>query len=285
MYEAPKVVTPLETLVPLPNITKKFRKVESTTSTDSENNSIGNYSDLPFDIRSGPDTVDSDIISSPYENKNSEYYSKVYDTQNISTNKSPIIDVCSYSNATIFLLQNGNIISEIKDDNFKVVKRTRIVCNIKLIRVVSFKGYLYGVDTESKLFMLSNDFNLEVWNWTPVSGINYKISHVSTTYDSSYLWLQTKDTGYLYCDVDTFDKYEKFENFDKKRIYGKDKDSYLEIDSNNVCTVYPQRNKVFNVVNAALTYYNELVTIKTDQQDEFQSIIIVDWSPYYIRTI
>lgn len=288
------------------SVREKVRRVYSDDTSDDEINSNGDYTDAAFDVRSGESTDNKNFsqacnsasqdssrncgdiasVSTPCEEKDGVYYcrndkSDIIQQMDIDHNHhSPVIDVCSYSNATIFLLEDGNIICEIKDP---IYKRYRASNSIKLLRITSFNGYIYGVGTDNKLYNLPNSYlptTNWIWNiseWAPIN-----IKYISSTHDSSYLWIQTNDFGYLYNSPTAL--ISKIQCNGMKRVYGRDVEHYIDIDPHNYsATIHPGDILVHNVYDGALSYYDEVVAIHPSERNDYRAITIVNWRPYYIR--
>jgi len=264
------------------------------TSTDNEENSSGDLTDTPFDVRSGESTESTYInknignVSTPCHEKDGVYYCRANINEDEKQHSS-VIDVCSYSSATVFLLQNGNIICEISNDDGTDIMRHKASNNIMLKKITSFNGYLHGLGVDNKLYILQNNYFLSnnwIWNladWTPIN-----IVHISTTHDSSYLWIQTKDgnisSGLLYNNQKSLIDKNTYSNTDIRRIYGKDINNYIEIDSNkHIATVFPGNKTLNNIYDAALSYYDEVIAIHPSESNKYKGITIVNWNPYYIH--
>jgi len=242
---------------------------EDVTSLDDEVNSYGKRDDRGFDILSGDSTTET-IISTPYVEKNGNYYCKD------SSHTSHVIDVCSYSDATIFLLNNGNIICERENNKKKMTN------NIILIRITSFNGYLYALGKDKLLYILPNDlFFSDIWIWNPIDWTPSEIIHISSTYNSEFLWIQTLDTGYLYDDIDHL--ILECNNYKLKRVYGRNNETYIEIDNDkHTATIYPGKKIVENIYDATLSYYDDLMPIKMNERNTYRGVTIVNWNPYFI---
>lgn len=288
----PKVVTKTEISpakdIPDQMIRGTFNKLPKVNNYDNstpdyEINSEGNVIEIPFEVRS-KDTVDDDYITSvstPCEQKNGVYYCRSnnveYTSQKVLEHSS-VVDVCSYSNTTIFLLENGEIICEVEGK-----KRYKITNNIKLNRITTFGGYLYGTNIEGRLYSLPNNyFFTSSWNWSVVNWAPIKIIHLSTTHDTSHLWVQTYNKGFLYNENGSLVTEILYKG--KKRVYGKDLNYYIDIDQDKyTATLNPGSTVINNVYDAALSYYNEVVAIDPSEKDLYRGIKIVNWRPYYIR--
>lgn len=252
--------------------------VASRSSDDDEINSADTRRDVAFEVLSESTTRDvrPEIVSTPCQEKDGAYYCKKADIIENTTNHSAIVDVCSYSDATVFVLENGNIIYETQT-------RTRITNNVHIRRIASFQGYLYGIGIDRKLYMLSTDYiTKSTWQWTWVDWAPLEITHMSCTQNASHLWIQTANHGHLYNAPSVM--ISKTEISNMRRIYGRDTEHYIEInDTTHAAIQYPSRTVTYNVLDAGLSYYDDLITIDTNQNREYRSVVIVNWKPYYIR--
>lgn len=255
------------------------------TSIDDEENSAGSVREVPFDIRSADSEEDiTPRVSTPYQERNGVYYcrSNVNEILGVSHEPhSPVIDVCSYSNATVFLLEDGNITCEVKNGN--EVQRRKATCNVHLNRITSFSGYLYGVGDDHRLYTLPNSyFTTTNWIWSVVDWAPNNITHISSTYNSSHLWIQTNEKGILYNTPGTPTSEEI--RYTTRRVYGRDVDHYIDIDPNKfTAVIQPGGALVNNVYDGALSYYDEVVAIHPSERHQYRRITIVNWNPYYIR--
>jgi hypothetical protein len=105
---------------------------------------------------------------------------------------------------------------------------------------------------------------------------------MSATYNGEYLWVQTDDNiGYLYDKPDNF--IEKLIDVYDKRVYGKDEKNYVEInESKHTAVITPGNYKIDNIYDAALSYYNEIVTININEKEKYKKVVSVNWKLYYL---
>lgn len=273
------VKSPINVRTVIPRIPQRVQL--EVTSIDDEVNSTGLIVDAPFDFRSADTRGSEDHeVSTPYEEQGGKYYCRPEMLDNEI--HSPVIDVCSYSNVTVFLLKDGNVICEVQDGADK--QRRRAHNNIPLNRITSFAGYLYGVGVDGKLYTLPNTyFSATEWSWDPVAWAPSDIKHISTTYDSSHLWIQTSNTGVLYKGPGTV--VSQVQNFILRRVYGRDVTHYIDIDPVRFTAIIQPGNIAVNdIYDAALSYYDEIVAIHPNDRDAYHRITVVNWNPYYIRT-
>lgn len=243
---------------------------KDATSRDDEINSDGRNRDGGFDVRSGESTDNNREDRTPYEEKEGIYYCK----------DRGVIDVCTYSNATIFLLENGNIISEVR---YPEKKREIIGNNVKLIRITTYKGYLHGVGEDGRLYTLPNNyFTTKNWEWELTQWGPVDIKHISATHDTLHLWIQTDKMGFIYNGEGTLEKSIMY-GYDK-RVYGKDVEHYVDIDREKyIAIINPGGEQLKDVYDAAISYHGEIITIKGSDRNIYKGITIVDWKPYYIN--
>jgi len=193
-----------------------------------------------------------------------------------TTQQSPVIDVTNYSNSTLALTKNGQIIRETDGE------REIVANNINLRRLEGFNGTLYGISVDGRIFALNNDtFETRKWMWN-LAPFPTGVIHTSATHDGKYFWVQTNNTGLLY---DRKLKVREKNNMkNKKRIYGNDKDIYVEIDlQSNKATLYPNNAVVEDVSGAVITHDNHLKVLKPSQTRLFSDIRLINWTPAYIK--
>lgn len=253
----------------------KINYMEYSNSLDSENNSCGSdHRNYDFDVKSGfSSDIDSELseIISPCQQQNGIFYC------NPKTQKTnPVIDVCTYSNSTIFLLENGNIIKQDTDKQL-------ITNNVKLNRLVTFNGYIYGTNHNGTLFVMLNVYyNTPNWLWEECLWAPKDITWMSNTHDSKFLWLATDSKGILYDQPDNIIS-EVYHNVHNKRIYGKDCHTYLDINIKDMsATLYPNGKIITNIYDGAISYYNDVLIIKPEEKDTYRKIAIINWKPYYL---
>jgi hypothetical protein len=267
---------------------------DEVTSLDDEVNSGGRIRDGAFDIHSGLSTADSESVSTPYEERDGACYCRknILPRQGSEVGHAAVIDVCSYSNATIFLLEDGNIISELSGvapketqshQAFNLTKRHRVINNVLLLRVTSFNGYLYGVGADAKVYTLPNTyFSTTNWVWTLADWAPTGITQISSTYDNAYLWLQTTDTGYLYNKPGVLSATLPYVG--KKRVYGKDMHHYLDINQTAFsAVVHPSGTIIHDIYDGALSYYDDVTAIRPSERAQYRRIAIINWKPYYVQ--
>ena len=292
-------------------INNKYRN--EVSSSDDEINSNCDRLDMPFDVRSqNSDNNNSDNnnnninendtngtnVSIPYNEKNGIYYCRNNKIDIISnTESSKVIDICTYSTNTVFLLENTDITIENsnndKSENDKskndkgseknVIKRYKKKNNVKLCKITTFYGYLYGLGENGYLYILQNiSFESTDWLWQKIEWSVNNIIHISATYNGEYLWTQTSDNiGYLYDKPNNV--MEKLENVYDKRVYGRDEKNYVEINEiKHTAIIRPSNYKIDNIYDAALSYYNELVTINIDEKEKYKKVVIINWKLYYL---
>lgn len=217
-------------------------------STDDEQNSHGSNlsDDYVFDI----------VSQSTEESESEELCIK----QNI-------IDCCSFSKEDFYLTTNYEIMSD----------HRKIACNRKLKKLFSYDGNLYGLDKYGSIYVLSTCYySSDYWIFTQVEWLPKHIKHVSATLDGQHLWVQTDFKCYLF-----HNHKSTIVNTKAKRIYGKTKNNYLEIE-NNSCSVYSNGNKIKtikDVKSAVLDCHHDIHIVKVN--DSYNEVRILNHKPCY----
>ena len=289
-------------------VIRKKREYQEELSTDDEENSVGDKLDMPFDVKSQDTDEIHEMngiyemnntnesyrtnVSIPYKENNGIYYCRNNKIDIISnTESSKVIDICTYSTTIIFLLEDNDIIVEknlevinIKEsyENNKII-RYKKKNNVRLNRIITFKGYLYGLGGNNSLYILPNiNFDSKYWGWDLVDWGSKNIKHVSNTYTNEYLFIQTKENiGYLYDNPNNV--IEEINDMKYRRVYGRDDKNYIDInDDENSVIIQPSGNKIYDIYDAALSYYNELITITIEEKEKYKKVVIVNWKLYYI---
>lgn len=263
----------------------------SLSSCDDSQNSDGSGVDQPFEVRSG-DSFEDRSVSTPCREKNGIYYCRnnkvpVLSAPGAETTpcSSPVVDVCSYSNATVFLLADGTVTVEVKFDESSSPHRYRAVNNVTLARIFTFDGYLYGLSSSGKLYNLPNGyFSTGNWLWLQSTfAVNLAtVTSASATYDGKNLWLQTALYGYLYGEKGVLLSQSEFVN--KRRVYGKNLKHFVDLDTTDNTAVVSSGKKLTNIFDAALSYYDEVIPITLLEKTVYRGVKVVDWKVFYLRT-
>lgn len=238
-----------------------FNQLESYSSDDEENSYGSNCSeDFVFDIisHSTNDTESEESI----------------EEMPIKPLKD-IIDCCTFSNHDLYLTSNYKI--HLSGFPHKIIS-----CNRKIIKLFVYNSDLYGLDKYGCLnLLLMHYYASNYWVFTPVNWSPKNIIHVSVTLDGLNLWLQTAKESYLYgCEESTSQiNGEVYKS--SKRIYGKNKDCYLEIKKNH-CFIYIHNdhiNTIPNVVDAVLDCHHTVHV--TNNNDIVKHVRLLNHQPYY----
>lgn len=183
-----------------------------------------------------------------------------------------IQDCCHYSNEIIYLLQDYSIICHHQSYRY-------ITNNRKLKSIVSYNGYLYGIDKKGILYVLSNDYyEMTYWIWKKVKGAPHHIEFINSTTNCNFLLLQTKDENYLY---NACYEYQKIK-IAGKRIYGKNDQCYMDIDKNN-CHVYVDGCLIKSfkyILNGVMNHDNDIFLINI-HDTEHKYVRLINYKPFY----
>lgn len=193
-----------------------------------------------------------------------------------------ITSITKFSDFLINTIKDGKIFIKNKEDNIITINS-----DIKSKMIISFNGYLYSLSFDDYLYFLNNDYiDKTDWKWDKViieNPKNNNISYISSTLDNKYLWIQNYDKGYL-LDKNLKKKYETHISRGVIRKYGKDKDNYVEINTDkDIAIVYPNGKKKRNVLNCVIDYYNNLRCITQDNKHKYDDICIIDGNATYIK--
>jgi len=233
-----------------------------------------------FDVESMPTRAEKiDNFHTPSSGDVENPFKKIRKDMAMSredTKQSPVIDVTSYSNATLALMKDGKIIRENRDK-----KREIVANNIRLKRLESFNGTLYGISVDGRIFQLNNDsFETRKWYWT-LAPLPTGVIHTSATLNGKHFWVQTDETELLY--DREFRVVDRSPTKNRKRIYGNDKNIYIDIDTqNNTGVLQPNGTRVNDVAGAIITHDNQLKVLRPNQTNLFSDIRLINWTPTYI---
>jgi len=227
----------------------------------SESNSIGDGGPTFFDVSSASTEI-------------------MMDKNEIKTKISNIIDCCSYSIENLFLIKDSHIICEhIDKKTIRKISNNRILTNI-----IYFSGNVYGKDKKGQLYILSTKhYESFYWIWEPVDWVPKNIQHLSVTLDQKYLFIQTFDKSYLFND-----KHSKPEiiKTNHRRIYGKNKNTYLEIDNHDHCHIIIDDvniKTIRNIISGVIDCYDNINLLSRSDLDKYCDIKILNHKYYYIE--
>ena len=271
--------------------------VHSQDSTDCYTGDDSYRNDAPFDMRSNTSSCDFSCNSpgTPYTEGSHAYYCQHRDVSGkvvltkegsdhvvIKEKRLPVVDVCSYSESVVYLMENGDIINELPNG-----KKMQVKNNVKLDRLEFFAGYLHGVGNGT-LYRLDNSAyttDSKKWTWESCEWSPIGILFTSATFDGNYLWLQTAEVGMLFDNehkvVD--EEYPNDNGKIIKRYYGVDRKNYLRVDE-DTCTAVskPDDRPMHGVCGGVLTYHGEVIPITEDMRKKYSHARLVRWKPHFI---
>lgn len=163
------------------------------------------------------------------------------------------LDILSYGSKLYLLKKNHTIV----DEENNVMKS-----NVNLDHIFVFAGYVYGLGS-GELYELTNDID-EDWIMEKLNKINIKnITHYSTSLDEDVLYLQNNTEGILYDNL--FNVVEKININNLYRIYGKDRNTFKDMDSTKFKT-------------SCMDYYGQIHT-----SNIYLFMKILNWDPVAIK--
>lgn len=249
---------PITSIKQLPLFQETVQCNNSEYSSDSERNSHGTCShDSVFEIESMSSC--DDVCAEPIKCTRMTI-------QNVQ-------NCCNFSNESIYLLKNGNIIAvNVNNYNKREISNNRL-----LLDVASYNGYLYGLNKKCHLFVLCNDYyTTDYWVWTKVSWAPKHIKSINATLDGDNLLIQTEKKNYLY-DVNYNIIKLKFKG---TRVYGSDASCYLDFHHNH-CYVYVncENVKIFTSISTGcIDHHHNLYLIP---MHSCQHVRMINYEPYY----
>lgn len=234
------------------------------------------------------DVVSPNLLNSPKPEAIEEVHTDTEYT-NVDTNSEEdkkVADVIAYSNALIYLFKNGDIIRE---DNSRIY----VTSNRKIEHLEVFGGYIYGLQ-EQQLYKLDGDtFTTNEWRWKSDDSIDTilegsartNVVHVSSTFDGTYLWVQTSLMGFLIMVDGNEYKLVSKEVYPRhlRRYYASDTDHYTEVDiTKRKVIAHPSGKSRDGVIAGVMDHTHKLFTISNEDGKRWSAIRIVRWVPYYI---
>lgn len=194
-------------------------------------------------------------------------------TINRTTDLTSEIDACSHSIYALYLLANGQI-RVANNEGERVVKS-----NVNLVRIVSFNGYLHGLDRTGIIYTLqSSQLTLNQWNWQQTTKLPRAAVDINASLDAEYLVVHTKTMRY------TYHKDQQVEAaatpVPVSRTLGQNNKVFVDINEHGIT---PSGSRVFDN-QAKFGIYDhrgQLFTLPHDS--EYGSIRIVNWRAYYIK--
>jgi hypothetical protein len=193
------------------------------------------------------------------------------------------IDVCSYSNSIIYVKRDGTIIRKMK--MFNTFTEFTITSDIKVEQLAQFNGYLY-CSSRGYLYKLDNNsFSSSNWTWISCPWVEPTILFICSTHFGKELWIQNETRGFLYQQNGRLDPV-LVQTVDitpnKTRVYGNNRDSYLELDFTKHTSVYSMTNSITNNVKTGILGYGDeqfLVHVS----ENIDKVRLVNWKPIYIQ--
>ena len=213
-----------------------------------------------------------------------------------NTDSSPTIDACSFTSLDLFLLADNHVICKSNTGNDN---KYRVSNNVKIKRIFPYAGFLHGLSDQGVIYSLPNDFlERTSWLWQPATRLVPAvgaITHVSTTHDGNCLWLQVGSPqgasslqqaqapvsrGYLYQNYDIVETIDVI----GQRIYGRTRQHYVDLNGGTALISNSGSSRVNGVRYALLDFNDKLLSIPSGDT-ELESIVLVGWQPYYLRSI
>lgn len=242
----------------------------SNNSEDDEVNSCGD-TDYPINFLINSNSSDSfDEISNDVEiiTPCGIDNGKMYCDNTIQK----VVDVTTYSNYILYLINDGSIIAKNTDTS----EKQNIQSDLIIEKIVSFGGYIYGL-FDGTLYYSTSLTNLR---WKKSQILITDIHHISVTLDETHLWVQNYEQGWLYSNNFKVVTNEPIKGI---RIYGNSIYDYIEIFS-GIGKIYKDGNLIEekkNVYSGVMDHNGIVLWLKYD--DEYLGVVLVGWTPCYLK--
>lgn len=256
------VKSPKNSRIPEPEIQGKVQKInfqkilETSETSDTEENSVGETLTQPFDIC-------SDLTEKEEESEHDNYITETLPN---------ILDCCDFSSFELYLYH--------KEIVLKGTEEIRIVITIPLTRIFVFCGYLYGL-CEKKLFLCDLNDTLDIIIFTKQDWIKEDIDYLSVSHDGNILSIESGNKRITY--TSQYESKEIMKENQSRRNYGKDSTEYVDI-LDSVGTVYKQNStiqEIKNIKDVALGYNGEIYSIP--QHSPLSRISFVKYAAKFLQ--
>jgi hypothetical protein len=185
-----------------------------------------------------------------------------------------VVDACTYSSYTIYLLSDNTLVLENNEEQRVVQSDT------DLVAITTFNGYLTGVSAEGarKLVYLDNNYlEDDRWIWVSIPWSPSGVVGLSVPQDKKCIWVQTDTYGYLFnLSGEIIDKISNC----SRRVYGKDRDNYIIFDDSGDIVVYPDNTIYEDVKDAVIDYKGEVFVL--DINSGYRMLRLINWRAFYI---
>lgn len=146
------------------------------------------------------------------------------------TYQDEFVDMTKHNEDFIALLDNTTIM-RICENGEKKISHS----NVSLQAIESFSGNIYSISQNGSLLVLTKkSMDTENWSFQHTSISIRDCIHMSCTQDKNHLWVQNRQKGVLLNkNLQTFST----EKITGKRVYGRDRNSFVDIQENGVTTL------------------------------------------------
>jgi len=182
-----------------------------------------------------------------------------------------------------FTLRNGQLMILFENGNMKLKKEdkyTLITSDIQMDEITNFNNFVYG-NSDGIIYSLTQIKNGKA-EWVQEDKFPENIVGWSKSGDGKYFWLQDVNNGYLF---DMRLKLVDNVRTNLTRIYGEDKNTYIEIDKERNNAVLSENNIIiYDIVDGAFTE-NGLTKITSEQYKNGTLLVKnLDDNIYYISS-
>lgn len=193
----------------------------------------------------------------------------------VTSGNGNIIDVINYSNSLICLYNDGSIRSTDKRITIRGV-------NGRITALANHNGYLI-ILAKGKLYrLLTSTYRYSNWEFEPYLDEYEGISDISYSLDNNILAVKIEDKLYIIGDDIKVENH----SVSKKRVYGY-QDRYIDIDLVTKEAIENDGKVHQSVLDAAIDSNGEVIILRIDEAmtKGFMAVKIVNWDPYYLKSV
>lgn len=191
-----------------------------------------------------------------------------------------VLDICSFSNMVLSLLESGWIV---KGNTEKVAN------SVKLSRICPFDGYLYGLSADTGILhrLSPNSFSRSQWKWRVCDWSPQGLSEISTSLNGLYLCVQDVKRNLVYLYNGQLEQLKKISiGPGLIRSYGQDALTYVDVDPIKcealVTRPAQEQRLIPDVCSVIFSNHESLVAIRSKDKSLYRAVRMVNWQPFYL---
>lgn len=203
----------------------------------------------------------------------------------VSSEGRAVLDLCHFSSYVIYLHEGGYATREtINKDNQENSEKVPVKMNIQPTTLVKHRGNLYALQN-GRLYTLDiSTLTTTLWKWSSCDWSPLNILSMTSTTDGKYIYLQTSEYNILY--DSSLKEVTRTSNIGKRRVYGYDLTTYVDIDPNTNSAIYHYGSKqemLSDIVDAVILHTGKVVSINTAESGTYFRVRLIQWRPWFIK--